>query len=587
MQNFFIIEHKEEIGHYRQTFITANSEVPILIGFENTIILKIIYPFSKKIIFLRNCLIDSGYHMGCKNKFLVGIIILVQIFALCNFGYSQKKYFVSFSNKKNVSFNPYNYFDQKTIDKRLSNNIALYDSSDFPVNNSYLKQLLEITDNIKTISRWLNGVSVFANENQLLLIESLPFVKSIESLNSLAVISTNEFDTSLNKQDLNLIKGQIERMEGNLFISNGINGQGVRIAIFDVGFKTVNESPFFEHIFSKNKIIKTYDFIKNSEFVYDYGMHGATVMSCIGGKINNTNIGLATNAEFLLARTEYLVREPFSEEENWLAAAEWADKNGADIINSSLGYVHHRYFPSDMDGKTSLVSRAANMAARKGILVVNSMGNSGTDDWKYLATPADADSVLSIGGISPETNYHTSFSSYGPTADGRLKPNVTSFAHVIAAGKGNLHETQGTSFSSPLVAGFAACALQMNPNYSNIELFHEIEKSGDLYPYYDYAHGYGVPQASYFINDDKKVVEQTFKFETEGDIIKVIVKESEIYGKFNLLFYHIENENKQLDKYTVIRVYQSDVIQFSKSDYINNEILRVHFKGYTSEINFN
>ncbi len=156
-----------------------------------------------------------------------------------------------------------------------------------------------------------------------------------------------------------------------------------------------------------------------------------------------------------------------------------------------------------MNGKKSLVARAANMAASKGMLVVNAAGNDGETKWKHLGTPADADSVLSVGGISPESDYHFSFSSYGPTADKRLKPNVCAYGAVMESGKKGLTTTYGTSFASPLVAGFAACAWQTNRRLNNMELFKEIEKSADLYPYFDYAHGYGVPQAGYFINRQK------------------------------------------------------------------------------------
>ena len=169
-------------------------------------------------------------------------------------------------------------------------------------------------------------------------------------------------------------------------------------------------------------------------------------------------MGLATGANFLLAITE-VSSEPFSEEENWLAAVEWAYKNGADIISSSLGYTNNRYFTKDMDGKKSFVVKAASLAARKGMLVINAAGNDGDSEWKVISTPADADSILTIGGVSPETNLHINFSSYGPTADGRMKPNVSAFGEAVVANtKGNVEIAFGTSFATPLVAGFAACA---------------------------------------------------------------------------------------------------------------------------------
>ena len=317
------------------------------------------------------------------------------------------------------------------------------------------------------------------------------------------------------------------------------------------------------------------------------------VFSCIAGKKGDQIIGMATGAEFLLARTEMSILEPFSEEENWLAAVEWADKNGADIINSSLAYTYHRYFTADMDGKKSLVARAANMAASKGMLVLNAAGNDGESAWKFLGTPADADSVLTVGGISPESDFHISFSSFGPTADKRLKPNVCAFGAVIASGKKGLTTTYGTSFSSPLVAGFAACAWQTNRNLNNMELFKEIEKSADLYPYFDYAHGYGVPQASYFTNQQKQITDTTFYFVIEDAtpaLLKVYIDEDKYIAEDienrKMLYYHIENKMGHLDRYYVILANKYDVLEFLLSDYAKGEKLRVHFNGFTDTFEF-
>ena len=170
-----------------------------------------------------------------------------------------------------------------------------------------------------------------------------------------------------------------------------------------------------------------------------------------------------------MARTERVAVENETEEVLWLMAMEWADANGADIINTSLGYASEEYFNYQMDGKTSIIARAANMAAKKGILVLVSAGNSGDSDWKYIATPADADSVLTIGAIT-SSGIHRSFSSFGPTADFRMKPNVVAYGDVMGASKKGISKTQGTSFSCPLVAGYAACVWQitLENQYGNI-----------------------------------------------------------------------------------------------------------------------
>ena len=298
----------------------------------------------------------------------------------------------------------------------------------------------------------------------------------------------------------------------------------------------------------------------------------------------------ATGAEFMLAKTE-VESEPFSEEENWLAAAEWADKNGADIISSSLGYTYHRYFNYQMDGKTSLVVRAANMAARKGILVVNAAGNDGTDGWKYLNTPADGDSVLTIGGVDPETEFHMNYSSFGPTADKRLKPNLCAYSHVTTVSANGVSTADGTSFSTPLVAGFAACVIQSNKNLKAMNLFHELEKSGDLYPYFDYAHGYGVPQAAYFLEKDSLEVKKTFDIVADEDKLKVNV-DFEVFnnhfwfGDANLLYYHIEGKDGVIKEYYVVKVIQKEVLNLDKSKFEKGDKIMVHFRGYTASFNF-
>ncbi|MBA3283506.1 MAG: S8 family serine peptidase, partial [Nitrosopumilus sp.] len=227
---------------------------------------------------------------------------------------------------------------------------------------------------------------------------------------------------------------------------------------------------------------------------------------------------------------------------------EWADKNGADIISSSLGYTLPRYETKDMNGRTSIATQAAEMAASKGILVINSAGNEGNKNWEVIGSPADADNVLAIGAIDPYNDAHINFSSFGPTADGKLKPNVSSLGQAIVANKNGYQTQFGTSFSCPLVAGFAACAWQSNPEWTRAEIFTEIEKSGHLYPYYDYAHGYGIPQASYFTGDKKQLADHQFKINAFSDYVLINFNE-EFFNedkkqKLNFYYGFINEENK-------------------------------------------
>jgi subtilisin family serine protease len=371
---------------------------------------------------------------------------------------------VYFKDKAGVEFNPYTYFDTNTIERRNNANIPLFDSTDYDLNQNYVYQIASFGDSITIKSRWFNAVKLWGCDTKNVeKIASLKFVKSVELVNHnstqklLLQTANDEMEPSIIDQKLLTI--QNEHLGGSYFEKNKINGKGIKVALFDAGFPSFDKNPFLKVFLAENRLYKTYNFLKKDENVFKGNSHGTMTASCIAGVSGNQKLGLATGITFLLAITEYGMREPAIEEDYWLAAAEWADKNGADIISSSLGYGNNRYTFKDMDGHTSLVSKAARMAVRKGILVVNSAGNEYTNSWKFIITPGDVDSVLTVGGIDPETGYHISYSSMGPTSNNVLKPNVCAIGHVIAAKGLGAKEVDGTSFSCPLVAGFAACVL--------------------------------------------------------------------------------------------------------------------------------
>lgn len=496
---------------------------------------------------------------------------------------NEQKYIVFFNDKDTSHYNPLNYLSYKAIQRRVQNNIPVKQYTDMPVSMDYIKIVSGIVSGVSYASRWFNALYVQANEKQILEVAELSFVMQIEKpFMQTYPTSVKDYGITLNVWEKDLLKKQTARMQIDEFHRQGITGKGIRVAIFDAGFPAVDESPVFESIRKNNKIIATYDFVKDKENVYKHHMHGTAVMSCIGGQIEGTPVGAAIDAEFLLARTEKS-GEPFVEEEYWLAAAEWADKNGADIINSSLGYTFHRYFEEDMDGQKSFIARAANMAVSKGILVVNAMGNDGSSDWKYLGTPADADSVLSVGAINPDSDLPSSFSSYGPTADNRLKPNVCAYGDVIAAGKNALVNIQGTSFSSPLVAGFAACMMQAIPGLKVMDYFKLIQESASLYPYYDYVHGYGIPQASKVLNREKKQVNKAaFDIIDKGMYYLITLKDDcniPIDCSYKYLYYNISAPSGVLKKYAVIEVYQKEVLKIKKEGVTAGSSLNVFYGG--------
>ena len=562
------------------------------------------------------------------------LFVLLFFVFLSSFVSAQPRYWVYFKDKNAVEFNPHLYFDQKTIDKRLSMGIELYCLEDVPLNEEYCSELEQITQ-IRVRCRWMNAVSVALTSSQLNKVEFLPFVTGVEKIESQSRLSSLKMSAVPDDSQMKLIYKQKEVMGSQYFADREINGKGVRIAILDAGFSGVDTISFFKEIRDEGRIIATYDFVKKRDFVYDFNSHGTSVFACIAGSNGEVSLGLGTGAEFLLARTE-VKAEVFSEEENWAAAVEWADKHGADIINSSLGYTFNRYFPRQMDGKHTFVTRMATAAARKGILVINAAGNDGNNKWQVIGAPADADSILSVGGINSKTGMHSDFSSFGPTFDGRLKPEIVTFSDVITVNKkGDLRLSYGTSFAAPLATGFAACVKQMHPEWDNMMLYREICKSGHLYPYYDYAHGYGVPQADYFTGDEI-IRTPTFTLEAGNESVQVRVQspsqysdtimvlqdstenrmsiinrstieeydtnltislsedgkmkngtafgQYELFDKDYLYFHFADKSNGKIRVYKVVRMPANGSYSIDTLGMKNTEVLRVNYRGYTDEL---
>lgn len=536
-------------------------------------------PFS----WLTTCLIlIHGLMLGCP---------------VCSYGQVPRgqSYWVYFSGKDGANFNPYHFFDPKAIERRLRHGEDLFDSLDFPVNENYLAGLDKVVDSMDVISRWLNAVCVYATLQQVEAIERLPFVDRVESACATMITASYEQESryldSLSGEQLKLLRFQTSHMKGNYFQEQGIDGLGVRIAIFDAGFRGLDVCPAFSDIIEEGRILATWDFFRNSPDVFHGNEHGTMVTSLIGGLADSIPMGLAPCADFLLARTETW-RESYVEEKYWLAAAEWADRLGADIINSSLGYTYNRYFPEEMDGNTSLVSRAAAIAFQKGILIVNAAGNSGEDpSWKAMASPADAPSVVAVGALDYPSLLKASYSSKGPAADGRIKPDISALGNVYVATVKGYIRNEGTSFASPLVAGFAACVIQLHPEWTNRQVFDALLRSGDLFPYYDYSHGYGIPQADYFFRDTLQESLPTFAFTVTETQVKVVICDTNRVAMERILshpyvYYHICNEYGEIEQYFVIRANIREALTFDVSEFAPGKKVCIHLAGYTSSRTF-
>ncbi|MBQ0016681.1 MAG: S8 family serine peptidase [Bacteroidales bacterium] len=445
-------------------------------------------------------------------RILIYLFVCIVVGAACMPLHAQTAplYWVLLTDKKGVTFDPFQYFDSKAITRYQQCGADLYDTSNLPLRTDYIQQTTQIAPDTLGCSRWLNAIALHANNQQIEQLNELSCVKEVVPITNvpmrIALRQHSPQHTSDTDSLDDRLSNQLIRMHGELFSSKHIDGTGVRIAVLDGGFPRVNTHHAFQHLRDKNRIIATWNFPCHKADVYGWDSHGTSVLSCITGIApNGKMMGLATNSEFLLARTEVAL-EPAQEEVWWQLGTEWADKYGADIISSSLGYGKDRYHPDDMNG-TSLVAHAANQAAGKGILVCCSAGNEGDDaSWRTIVTPSDADSALCVAGIEANLQYyqHINFSSYGLTTGQHPKPNVSAYGYALCAdaqSDESINYYYGTSFACPLVAGFAACVKQIRPDLTGVQLLSAIEQSADRYPQHDCAIGYGVPQAYYFTGD--------------------------------------------------------------------------------------
>lgn len=387
----------------------------------------------------------------------------------------------------------------KAIQNRILRGIEL-NQEDLPVNPNYVQALKNIGAQLKAKSRWFNYVLIEGvNETQL---QEFDFIFKIERpeqyLVEFAEIKDLNNKTSASNLNYGLARQQIEMVRGEVLHDFNLQGQGITIAVLDGGFIGTDTGTAFDSLRINNQILGTKSFVNSSPTVYEDGAHGTRVLSILGGYLEGQIIGSAPKANYWLLKSERESSEKPVEMDNWLMAAEFADSVGADIISSSLGYNQFQggigdYVYADMDGNTTIVTKAADKAASKGILVVVSAGNEGNGAWRHITAPADGDSVLAIGSVTNLQNI-SSFSSRGPTSDGRIKPNVVAMGQAAANSSGNNASVgNGTSFSCPLVAGMAACLWQSNVSRTNMEIFKAIENSATIAGFPNNNYGHGIP----------------------------------------------------------------------------------------------
>ncbi|MGL4632013.1 MAG: S8 family serine peptidase [Leadbetterella sp.] len=419
----------------------------------------------------------------------------------------QNRYFVYLKDKKSSSFsvnNPEKYLSKRSIDRRVKQNIRIT-QRDLPVDNSYINQISAVGAKVIGTSKWLNAVLIEATPLQHSNIQKLSFYLSTEAGTSIKNARVGqETDSKWTQEtfvDFNYGNSLVQnnQMGVDLMHKNNFTGKGILLGVFDSGFDKADVQDYNAHVFANKRIVDTYDFVAKEKNVYDDHNHGANVLSAIVGLKQGSLIGTAPDVDLVLYRTEDVYSETRIEEVYWLFAAERADSIGVDIINSSLGYYEfddtsQNYKYSDMTGDKTIASRAADFASSVGILVVVSVGNEGSSKWRYLCTPADADSVISVGAIN-DAKKKSGFSSFGPNAKKQTKPEVVAKgeATVIGGTSNNIGTSNGTSFSAPLVAGFVANLMQEFPNIPAMELRKIILNSSSIATTPNDSIGHGIP----------------------------------------------------------------------------------------------
>lgn len=450
----------------------------------------------------------------------------------------QEDAWLFFKDKPNAATfmaNPTSMLSQRAIDRR-NNLLISVDEKDVPINENYISTIKNSSGiTVLGKSKWLNAIHVKGEINVInTLLSSYNFIDHIEFANKFLnpngkskrkkLVSNHQNKWNKTSVDFNYgsANNQIKMLKGDYLHQQSLTGENQIIAVIDGGFPNVNTLAAFQRIRDHNQILGGYNFSDRNSNFYTRDGHGTQVLSTIAGYIENEFVGTAPDAKFYLFITEIVESETVLEETLWVEAAEKADSLGVNVINTSLGYTtydneNHSHSYEDMDGKRTFISRGAEIAASRGILLVNAVGNSGNDSWKYMGAPADAPSVIAVGAVNSIGNI-ASFSSYGPTFDGRIKPEILAQganAVIINHVSGAISSSNGTSFSSPIMAGLIACLNQNSAfllksyptkktntiqNF-NYYLKKSVFESADRYSNPTAQHGYGIPNFEVALNN--------------------------------------------------------------------------------------
>ena len=459
-------------------------------------------------------MVKSPFNPASLRYGIIMLILFINFFGSADCQDNTYKYFyrVYFRDKgagDAGNYSPSDLLSERAVQRREKSGIPVPDFRDIPVWKGYLDQISSLGFKLHCTSRWMNtALFKTGTTADISHLTSLPFVSDVK-----IVKNDGGKHQAIDKLSFKMIQEgnppfnmPLIMLNGLKVHNSGLTGKGVLIAVLDGGFLNADNIPSLDGLRRRNGIKGTFDFVENKPFVYDFHNHGTAVMSVLAGSIPEAIEGTATGADFWLLRSEDTESEFPVEEDFWTAAAEFADSIGADIISSSLGYSTFddplmNYKFSDLDGNSTFITCAADIAASRGILVVNSAGNERNKPWIRIIAPSDGDSVLAVGAVDGFETI-SPFSSSGPSSDDRVKPDVVSLGvsvpvQVLASEVGR---SSGTSFSCPVVSGMCACILQAVPEADNMEIISVLRSYSDRSLRPDSLYGYGIPDIEEIIN---------------------------------------------------------------------------------------
>ncbi|MCL2597259.1 MAG: S8 family peptidase [Paludibacter sp.] len=428
-------------------------------------------------------------------------------------------YYLQLKDKNNTEFSlsaPAAYLSEKALARRQTMNIPI-DSTDLPVNSLYINQITATGAEVFALTKWQNGVTIRLADTDTASV--LPQLRNLNFITKIEYTGIDVADVATSNSNINNRLLSVEtsdsdygdgltplvQLNGKPLHDMGFRGAGVTIAVIDGGFINADNHIAFDSLRTSGRLLGTHDFAYRTDNVFRQSTHGAQVLSLMASNLPDSLIGTAPDAQYWLLISERIQGEYPVEVDLWITAAEFADSIGADIITSSLGYTTFNdnslnYHYSDLDGQTIRASRAASQAAEKGIVVFNSAGNDGNNDWHYIGVPADARKIISVGAVNAQGSA-ANFSSYGPTFDARVKPELcamgynTTVANCLTTDK--FTKGSGTSYSAPILAGMTACLLQAlkekSVPYTPDDVINKLIESASNFPSNTDQCGYGIP----------------------------------------------------------------------------------------------